>query len=380
MRLSPPENRSIDQGPARVVEALESTRREMRRCRFSTAIVGIAMAEIAMASVIAVADVSWVLPAWVRGLGLVAMGLLAIVALTRAVLAPALRYGKNDAAAEVEATFPELGQRVRTTLEYSEPTPKTAPASPSMVRALVEDTDRQARGLEFPTIVPWGVLGRRALGLGAAIVAILFALAYEPTLRIAAARLLLRPVHYTGLAVHPGDRTIKEGTDFALRATITGRPVSSARWLRRPIGGQAAWAETALANPQSPGERPRPLLGTLESVQKDCREDFEYKVVAGEVESEVFRVTVIHPVVLKSLEAAIEPPAYTRRAPSVVRGGNFKVPEGARVRFRIELDRTPRSARLTWKSAGGEAANSLRSVPLKIEGAPPFRRTPAADL
>ncbi len=288
----------------------------------------------------------------------------------RGILAKRRRYGKGEAASEVESAFPELGQRVRTTLEYAEPTPTTAPASPSLVGALFVDTERQARGLEFPAVVPWGRFARKACGLFAIVFVVLVALAYDPTLRIAAQRLFLLPAHYTNLSVEPGDRTLKEGADFTVRATLTGRPVASARWLQRPVGTQDAWTETSLA-PASPAGAPRKLLiGTLEAVRKDCRADFEYRVVAGEVESDVFRVSVTHPLTLKSFEAAIEPPAYTRRKLSVAKEGNFRVPEGSKVRFRIALDRAPLSARMNWTPEGSKTpqVTSLRVDGNKLAG------------
>jgi hypothetical protein len=361
MTLLAPEVVEAAPNPTRVVEALETTRRAMRRYRRAMVIAGAILTALAMASVVAVADVSWVLPAWSRAVALAGIIVSSMVMIARHVLARGPRFGQGEAAAEVESAFPELGQRVRTTLEYSEPRPDSSPASASLIGALVKDTDRRADGLEFPAIVPWSRFRTRMLGLSGAILAILVALAYEPTLRIAARRVLLLPVHYTTLAVEPGNRTLREGAVFTLRATLTGRPVSDARWLQRPAGSHDAWTATPLRSVDSP----RSLIGTLEAVRKDCRADFDYRVVAGEVESDVFRVTVTHPLRLKSLEAAIEPPAYTRSKPSVSKEGNFRVPEGSKVGFRIDLDRAPASARIAWTPEGSK---SPRTLPLSIQG------------
>ena len=351
--------------PGRVVEALEATHRATRRFRLAMALAGSALVGIAIASVVAVADVSWVLPTWVRALGLLSIPIAALILLARTLLSEARRSGREEAAAGVESAFPGLGQRVRTTLEYAEPTPRTAPASPSLVRALRADTERQVDGLDLPSIVPWPSLRRRGLGLAAAAFGVVVGLAYDSNLRLAALRLFLRPVHYTTLAVEPGNRTIEEGSGFTLRAHLSGRPVPSATWHQRPAGSRDAWSVVSLAPTLRPGDAPRPLIGALESTREDCRADFEYRVVAGEVEGDVYRVTVTHPLNLKSFEAQVRPPEYTRIGPFLAKEGNFRVPEGSKVSFRMALDRSPLEAGIAWTPEGSKVPTVL---PLAIDG------------
>ncbi len=358
---APPVARSSSVRPGRAIEALETTRRAMRRYHLAMALAGAALVGVGVASVIAVADVSWVLPSWARALGLVALVGSMVGVMAMAHVAHARRSGKGEAAAEVESSFPELGQRLRTTLEYSEPTLDTAPASPSLVRALAVDTDRQADGLDFPAVVPWATWRLRGMVLTLAVVGLGVTLGYDENLRIAARRLFLLPVHYTTLAVEPGDKILKEGAEFTLRATLSGRPVASARWLQRPVGSKKAWTIASLA--QSEGRRS--LIGLLEASRKDCRADFEYRVEAGELESNVYRVTITHPLNLKAFAASIEPPAYTKLKPSVAKAGNFRAPEGSKVRFQIGLDRAPSSARIVWTPAGSKTPVVL---PLAIDG------------
>ena len=75
---------------------------------------------------------------------------------------------------------------------------------------------------------------------------------------------------------------------------------------------------------------------------------------------------MIHPLKLKGLQAAITPPAYTRKPPSVAREGNFRVLEGSKVRLQITLDRAPKTAELAPTSPDGKAPPGR--VPLKIQG------------
>ena len=93
---------------------------------------------------------------WV--LGMVVFVLLA--AHRRAAMRAAV--SRQHAAAEIENAFPDLGQRVCTTLEYAEPTPETMPAWPSLVTALSRETSDRTRGLDFQQVVPWRRLLRPA--------------------------------------------------------------------------------------------------------------------------------------------------------------------------------------------------------------------------
>jgi Domain of unknown function (DUF4175) len=365
----------IEEAPARssrVVEALESTRRSMRRFQLALAVAGAILAMVAIAAVVAVLDVSWLLPTWVRAVGLGILALTGVGMVARAFFSVGRHSGRDEAASEVESTFPELGQRVRTTLEYSDPTPDTAPARASLIGALIADTEDRSKGLEFAEIVPWTRFTKRALAVLTSVVAVAVVLIYDPTMRIAARRVFLFPAYYTTLTVDPGDRTLKEGTELTLRATFSGRPVASAQWLSRPVGSLKAWEST----PLGPSDSSRPILGTIEAVRKDCRADFEYRVVAGEIESDVYRVTVTHPLNLKSFEAAIEPPAYTRLKPSVAKESSFSVPEGSKVRFQITLDRPPVAARLSWTSEGSKTP---QTTPLAIEGSKLTAELPPLD-
>jgi len=316
---------------------------------------------LAFALVIAVADLAWVLPIGARRVALIGLLGLMVGSLIRQGLLPGRRFSKDEAAAEVESSFPELGQRLRTVLEYSEPRPDTAPAWPGLVRALVSETDRQTEDLDFPAVVPWGSWKKRGGILALGLIGLGFLLVQDPNLRIAARRLLLLPAFYTTLAVEPGDQTIREGSEFRLKVTLTGRPVTSAQWLQRPISRPDPWTVASLARTDGKG----PAIGRLEASRNDCRSDFEYRVVAGELESPTYRVTVTHPLTLQSFQARIEPPGYTRLNPSVVKEGNFPVPEGSKVRFQIGLDRAPATARIVWTPSGSKTPVVL---PLAVDG------------
>ena len=283
-------------------------------------------------------------------------------------LAPS--HDRAGSAAAAEAQFPELGQRLRTIVEYAQPAPDTVPASRGLLKALRRDTDRRVAGLDFRTLVPWAAFERRAVMLFFAAACGVVGLLVSPGLRTAFLRMLLVPAHYTDLKVAPGDLTLKAGQELKLDATLSGRPVSSASWSYRMRAGAGKWVTASLAPAIAPGESRQPLIGILTASLRDCQADFDYRVVAGEVESPIYHVKVVHPLVLKSLEATITPPAYTRQPPAVVKKGNFGAIEGSGVRLAVTLDHGPREARvlLSDSTSGERMAVAERSIPLQIDG------------
>src|SRR5262249_41326653 len=151
------------------------------------------LAEIGLASALVLADWIWVLPVAVRGAGLLAM-----IGLAMSMLARSRRpITRAAVAADVEGQFPELGQPLRTVVEYAEPSPDTVPASPGLIKALVSETDGQASGLEFGELIPWASFRRRAVALACASAVAIVTLAFSPGLRTAGLRMLLIPLHYT---------------------------------------------------------------------------------------------------------------------------------------------------------------------------------------
>jgi Domain of unknown function (DUF4175) len=347
-----------------LVGKLETTRHDMRSFRRSRCLLQTALAVLLLLGLLALTDWLWVLGPAVRAAGLLGVGAAAAVLLGRGLVLPRQQLGRLDAAAEVEAGFPELGQRVRTTLEYAEPTPATMPAAPGLVAALTTDTDRRTTGLDFRGLIPWRSLRWLRLELLGVLAAFAVALVAVPELRIAARRALLLPGAYTHLDVTPGDHAIKAGGEVAVQATLTGRPVATAELQHRPAGGADEWTAVSLAPPELAGTRSK-LSGTLETRLKDCQQDLDYRIVAGPVQSQVYRLTVLHPLLLKQTEAVVEPPAYTRRSTATVKEGNFKVIAGSHVRFRFTLDREPQSAKLLIHADGQPAT----PVELRREGA-----------
>jgi hypothetical protein len=178
--------------------------------------------------------------------------------------------------------------------------------------------------------------------------------------------MLLLSVHYTTLKVEPGNVTLKAGEELELKVALSGRPVSSASLSYSNKDGSGRWTTTSLAADRGHGTASKPLIGALSVRLKDCQTDFDYRVVAGEVESPIFHVRVVHPLVIRGVEATVTPPSYTRRPAEVVKEGNFLAILGSRVQIAVMLDRAPKTAALVL---GAPADPSRQSIPLQIDGA-----------
>jgi Domain of unknown function (DUF4175) len=341
-----------------VIGRLEQAREEQDRFRFWLGVATFCLGAMGIVALGMFIDWMWEVPAWLRALALPALAGLAISLFVRS----RRPYSSRQAAADAERQFPELGQRVRTVVQYADPESSPVPASRGLLRALIRQTDKQTAALDFRKLVPWPVFERRAIGVFLALIVGLIALFASPSLRTAFLRALLLPAHYTTLKVEPGNLTLKAGETVKLVVTLDGRPVKTAQWLHRKTGGE--WIARSLAPDAKPGAPAKPLAGQLTAKLEDCQEDFEYRVEAGEVESPVFRVKVVHPLLLKKLQATITPPGYTRQPPVVLSDGNWNATEGSRVDIQIALDRQPQTAELKL-SAGGQPL--AEKVELRID-------------
>jgi hypothetical protein len=350
-----------------LIARVEQTRRDCRRFLLMHAGLWTLLAVLSVAGLLATADYWWVLSPTVRLTGWALAGVAFAAGLVRrSLLIRRTAADRRETAVEIETAYPALGQRVCTTLEYAAPTSTTMPAWPAMVRALTLDTEERTYRLDFTHVVPWRRLRWPAWMTGVLATIFLVAVAVSPAARIAALRLFLLPFHYTQIAVEPGDTSVKVGTDVTIRAILSGRPVTKLELHWRNAVSDDEWTTVSLGPDDSQGAS---LIGTFEKPIKNCQENLDYRVTADSVESETYRLTIIHPLILRKISATIEPPAYTRKKPTKVAEGDFEAIEGSAVRFRFELDRPPQSAMLQLTSRDKSApAKPLPPVPLRVDG------------
>jgi hypothetical protein len=350
-------------------------------------------------AVLAAADYRLELPWNVRAAGLVAVLVLTIMVLWARVIAPLRWWTQRRTAAEIENRFPQLGQRIRTVVQYAglpEPIMHSEGVTPSLVHALEEETEIQAEPLPLDRIVPW----RRvwAVGVLAALPALLLfvAVAMDPEWRIALQRAFLSRRAYTSLEVVPGNLTVDQGDtvpivvelpgrlkgdvdftraegrtdvlwkDLPITVSVAGRLKRGVVLFTRPEGRtDVAWKATQLDAPvRGDGSKGESKLEKL-------KEPLDYRVVAGSVSSPTYRIGVRYPLALKSFDVQLAPPAYTGIKPSTVKGGDLRVVEGTDATFRIAFDSTPAKASLVMtdlsvRSRKDKAAPPPQVIPLEL--------------
>ncbi len=147
---------------------------QARRVQVSQALCwAVLTALVGVAGLVAV-DYAWELPRIVRMAALVVIAAgSAMVAVTLAIRS-VQRWQRQATAAAIEEFFPQLGQRIRTTVQYGELSPgeiEEEGVATTLVGALEQDTVERARPLPLDAVVPWksagpGVAAGRRRGIG----------------------------------------------------------------------------------------------------------------------------------------------------------------------------------------------------------------------
>jgi hypothetical protein len=287
----------------------------------------------------------------VVGLGIV--GLVSLALASTWIVRAVKRWSRPKTATEIEERFPELGQAVRTSVEFGARSSEalgTDGVRPSLVNALTVDTEERAAPLQIDSIVPVGRL-RVAVGLASAVVLILVAsVAVNWEWRVATLRALLGDQPYTEVTVSPGSLTVQEGESLAVAIDVTGRTNRTVVVSTRAVGSDDAWTERELSVDDAIASEPR--LVKYEASLTNILDPVEYRVTAGPAQSEVYRIDVRHPLAIDSIRADITPPEYTGVEPSSVDEGNLSVIDGSTVSLNFTLDRAPKTAKLLLTERG----------------------------
>lgn len=143
-----------------VVSRLEQVKVERKQFRVWQALAAWLFGVLGILALFMLIDLSWVVPAWARSLAVPPVLGLAVYLFIRA----RRPYDTRHAAAEAEAFYPQLGQRLRTVLQYSDVTPAEVPASPGLLRrSAATPIDDQVRST-FGRLFPGSCSSERRLG------------------------------------------------------------------------------------------------------------------------------------------------------------------------------------------------------------------------
>jgi hypothetical protein len=346
-----------------------------RHIRFLRAVRGLSLLLLVLAltaEVALLADAALGLPplareallaAWLAlGLGLTLFGLL--VPLCR-------RLAPEDLAALVEEKYPELGERLTSTVELAG-ADDVHHGSRALIRLLMHDTEARTLGLSFARAVPAG--GVPMLALSAALLALL---AFAPA--------LAWPGKYADLgnrflfpwrvppAVAPYALKVTPGDVFAAQ----GRPLTvTVRIVPRKDNAVLPTACTLVVTDGAGNVSRRPML--VERPDQFALKldrvpgDLGYRVEAGEVTSPDYLVSAVEPVELAagSPTIAVTPPPYARAtiALQTLHGlQDISSLQYSRIRFAFRFARPAQSAAFTWTPAAGKGEKAAAvTTPLDL--------------
>jgi hypothetical protein len=349
---------------------------QARRVQISQALCWAALTLLAGIALLAAIDYWLELPLALRVGAIAAIGAGSVAVAITLAIKSVRRWRRQATAAAIEQVFPQLGQRIRTTVQFGELEAgqiEEAGVATTLVTALEADTVRAAQPLPLDAVIPWKSLAlasmlAAAVGLGLAGLS-----AFDWQWRAAAQRAFLGDQPYTTITVEPGNLTLKEGESAVIRVTVAGRTGNQISfWSRQTDEPESQWEEEKLTldDAQPAGERQVALEVPLERV----RHPLEYRFAAGSATTKNYQVEVLYPLKIVRIQAGIRPPEYTSQPLQESEGGNISGLAGSKVNLAIELDRPAQTAWLVLRdlvirrqSLEGEA--KVTKLPLTIEGA-----------
>ncbi|MEX2137875.1 MAG: hypothetical protein WD894_01350 [Pirellulales bacterium] len=256
-----------------------------------------------------------------------------------------VKTSDDSVAAKLESDFPELGQAVRTSVQFRQSV-VGAGVSPSLVSAMQRDLSVRSNELPLHETVPTGKLYRAIALFGGAAAALIILTVISWQWRTATLRTLFGDQPYTELTVEPGDTRVDEGGTLQVTAEVHGRVDRPTTLMTRPMGGdETAWTSQKLGE-ENIAEQAADYL-VYQVALANVREPLEYRVTSGPYVTQAHRVEVRHPLSIESIRVELSPPAYTGLSSTVVDEGNFHAVAGSRAQVAIKLDRPVKSATIT---------------------------------
>jgi hypothetical protein len=344
---------------------------QARRVQLSQALCWAVLTALAGVALLAAADYWLELPLALRLAAVVAIAVGAVAVATNLAMQSVRRWKRQATAAAIEQVFPQLGQRIRTTVQYAELSEGEVAeegVATSLVTALEDDTIERANPLPLDAVVPWKSLALASLLAAAVGLGLAGLSAFDWQWRAAAKRAFLADDPYTQIRVEPGNLKVKEGESATILVTVEGRTGEQLTFVsRRTDDAEALWQEEKFPLTMA---KDQDRVATAEIPLDRVRHPLEYKLAAGSAATGTYKVEVLYPLKVVKIESAITPPAYTGQKEGVSEGGNITGLAGSQVKLSIELDRPASEAWLvvTPVATRQQPQPEASQLPLVIEG------------
>lgn len=298
------------------------------------------------------------LPQAVRAglVGLAALGVLALAGWT--VLRPLWRKPSEvELAALVESTWPELNERLLSTVEFAQQTDAADDGSSSLMRQWVVNQTLQFAGKHDLAEV---VDGRRAvrrcwLG-GIALLALLIPLLFATEAYAVLWSRLFNPwgnyerIQNLVLEVEEADRVVGRGDDV----TIHVRP----SW-RFAAGTRPEFARLDWRPEEAPAQQRRldwdPLTESYTLTLPRVDQSFDYAVSAGQARTRLHRIDVVDRPEIGEILLDVVPPSYTGRPATQHDAllGEVRAIEQSRLDFVMSFNKPVATAEILWLDGPG---------------------------
>ena len=370
-----------------------------RRVRLCLVLVQTLLIAILGLALLALADFWLELSQLTRVIGVGVVGCLVVVVGGRMLLDVRRQSEQPKTAADIEEQFPELGQSVRTTMQFVQMGSENARSegvSQSLVMALAERTHQQALPLELASIAPTGRLKVVTFALFATLAGWVAWGAFDWQWRIATQRVALFDVPYRWLYVDPGNLIVDEGAGTQIEIIMAGRASQEVIFRTRPVEPpDAEWTERILDPLVAANDRPaqhakqerssQAMSGCVAQSSAMCSvrpnvpfvakldrltSPIAYQVRAGELESPCFRIEIKRPLRIRESQVELAPPTYTGQGPTKAVEMNFSALEGTKARFFVVFNKPVKAATIVLaprrQSRDDDAPNPPIFVPLEI--------------
>jgi len=284
------------------------------------------------------------------------------------------KWQRTATAATIEEVFPQLGQRIRTTVQYGELSSEEIQHEgvvTTLVDALEEDTVKVAQPLPLDAVIPWKSLAVASLLAAVLGITLTAAAAFDWQWQTAAKRTFLGEEPYTRIYLEPGkDIAVREGESVVVQVIVEGRPGDHLIFESRRLDEEnGQWRTDTIPLDSAIEVLDRQLV--FEVPIDRVKHPLEYRVAAGSAQTDPYKVDVLYPLKIVKIQAAILPPAYTGIGEAIVEGGNISALVGSKANVQIELDRAPSTAWLELQKSvtrRNETPAEPEKVPLVIEG------------